>query len=203
MAHWLSDQDILAQIEACVRNPIMGTVMGMRPYGIDERIFTGELKSGDHLMQPTGVPEHEQTINLVGADDETIRCQWKYQVRGFWAASCTATLYLPFGIRGLVPVWQLNLYGKFADAVFGDLRQAELIEDALARSQKHPDRRLRSPSEFYPRGIPGVRSEHLVYGSAWTGHPLWFSGIEHVQDERSSRMLWEATFHGGVLMPIS
>jgi hypothetical protein len=199
-SHWITNKEAQSRILDELLCPFHTTIHSLRPFEMNPNVFSGEATTGDRFMRPTGSANHHLSFAVTGDDEDQILSQWDIYVSGFWKASCAVQLSLPFPMREIAPVWRLDLRGAFADSVVGNEMLADQIENILMRTSKRRVREGRRLARFYPRG-PSCTIDGYRY-TCEAGHDYAeFSGKESL--EKDGAVLWSATFHGGILIPIS
>ena len=154
------------------------------------------LVDGSSMMEPVGMDRHSRTQMFLNEEDET-ESTLSEEYFGFWRYSSVATLSFQTQWRGLLPVWNFVLQGKFSDLVCDEKKQEtfDQVQDILIRSAstKRDDVRV---SVFSPRGLP-LRWNGGCYDIKIEGEWDSFSGAESIVID--NKVVWSATFMGQLL----
>jgi hypothetical protein len=190
---------LLKKIHEILVHPISVFRWNPQPAMIDPKLFLGQLKKGDKLMLPTGLPRHTVRYEVKGGD-----WYWEVTHTGYWAGHTMQTIIVKDTFRGEVPVWFMDLYWRFGDKYIKDAVIAEDIWTLPIWSERSRIDKVRSTGQFQPMSDAFSKKLHnrtLMYKPWWRGNEQAFNGYEKILYKKE--VIWSSQFQGGLIVPIS
>jgi hypothetical protein len=197
--------ELMHKVLPILNEPFMGFVWDPEP-----RMFNPNVAVGERLMLPGSHVEHSTHHTFEGRSHS-----WVVSHVGYWYGDTVVTLRDLVEFRGEVPVWSMSTHWRYEDKALGDKDVVQEVYRARVHADQARGERSRALSAngqpvFWPRyrgfhygssrtGEPDA----LCYRSEWVGDAVYFSGNEWVVARDSKETLWQASFHGGLIVPIA